>query len=480
MKKLEIIIISAILLLALTLRLYKIDRPLADWHSWRQSDTAAVARNFVKDGFNLFVPKYDDMSTQANGVDNPNRYRFVEFPIYNALIAAIWKIAGSTDVIYARTTTVIITLFSTLFLYSLVKKLSGWQTAALSAFFFAAIPYNVFYSSSILPGPFMVFALLGTYLSFLNWMEKEKNINWMIASVIFANLAILSWPIALFFMLPIVYLAYDKYGTNLVKNPRLWIFAILSLAPFIAWRIWMMRFPEGIPSWGFLINQGNIRFKGAFFRWLVAERMGKLILTTSGFALFILGISKRPQDKEKFFYLSWLAAALVYFVVFASGNVRHDYYQVPFVPIACVFMAIGANALIFPTKELINKYISRALALFLIVTTLAFGYYETKGFYWINKPEIVEAGKAVDRLLPKDATVIAPYNGDAAFLYQTNRRGYPITDRNLNEFIEQGTKYLVSVDVGDPGIKNLAEDCKTLEKTDKYVIVEMFAGCIGK
>ncbi|HSX19488.1 MAG TPA: hypothetical protein VLE91_05175, partial [Candidatus Saccharimonadales bacterium] len=135
MKRLEFLILIVILTLALGLRLYKINRPIADWHSWRQADTAAVARNFVKDGFTFFVPKYDDMSSQANGLDNPNRYRFVEFPIYNALIAAIWKITG-VQTVYARLTTVILTLFSTAFLYFLVRKFSSQTTAAFSAFFF--------------------------------------------------------------------------------------------------------------------------------------------------------------------------------------------------------------------------------------------------------------------------------------------------------------------------------------------------------
>ena len=479
MRRLEIFVLVAIIILAFGLRLYKINRPIADWHSWRQADTAAVARNFTKDGFNLLVPKYDDMSSQANGLDNPQRYRFVEFPIYNSLVAIVWKIIGSTQAVYARLTTVVITLFSTLFLYLLVKKFSNWQTASLAAFFFAIIPYNVFYSSTVLPAPFMVFSLLGLYYFFAKWMENDKKKLFGILSVVFANLAILSWPIALLFMLPPFYLAYEKYQLSLFKKPHLWVFAILSLTPFILWRIWMLKFPQGIPNFQFLLNENNIRFKGAFFRWLIAERMGKLILTTCGFALLILGLVQK-EGREKWFYFSYLASTLLYLSVFASGNVRHDYYQIPAVPILCVFMAIGAKMLLFPTKDFVNKYISRTILAGLVFLTVALGYYEVQGFYWINKPEIVEAGKAADRLLPKEATVVAPYLGDTALLYQTGRRGYPITDRDLRDYIKAGTKFLVSVDVNDAGIQNLAQDCKTIEKTDKYVIVEMFEDCIGK
>lgn len=477
MKKVEVALLLLVLLLALFLRLYKIDRPIADWHSWRQADTASVARNFVKDGFTPFVPKFDDMSTQANGFDNPNRYRFVEFPIYNALIAAVWSITGVQDR-YARLTTVVITLFSTVFLYLIVRRFSGWQTASLAAFFFATIPYNIFYSSAVLPGPLMVLGVLGLYWCVIKWLKGE-NILWLALSIIFANIAILSWPIALFFMLPAAYLIFDKYGVSTFKKPQIWLFAVLSLTPFIAWRLWMTQFPEGIPNFRFLINEGNIRFKGAFFRWLVIERLGGLILTVTGFFLFLLGFIK-SQQKEKLFYYAMLASVALYFTVFASGNVRHDYYQVPIIPALSIFMALGTKLLISPPKEIFNAFVTKPLAVALILFMFVFGYYEVRGFYWINKPEIVEAGRAVDRLLPKDATVIAPYNGDAAFLYQTNRRGYPITDRPLEKFIEQGTKYLVSVDVTDSGIQNLAQHCKVVEQTKSYVIVEMFKECIGK
>ena len=179
MKKVEIFLLLTILLLGLILRLYKIERPIGDWHSWRQADTAAVSRNFIKEGFNPFIPKYDDMSKQANGLDNPQRYRFVEFPILNTIIAGVWSITGINEA-YARMVTVFITLGSILLLYFLVRSFSGKTIAFLSVFFFATIPYNVFYSSAILPGPLMIFGILGLYLSFVKWLKSENWIFWRV------------------------------------------------------------------------------------------------------------------------------------------------------------------------------------------------------------------------------------------------------------------------------------------------------------
>src|SRR3989344_4354827 len=85
----EYILLSTVLVLGFMVRLYKINNPVADWHSWRQADTAAVTRNYVNDGMDLLLPKYDDISSIQSRIFNPQGYRMVEFPIYNAISAVI-------------------------------------------------------------------------------------------------------------------------------------------------------------------------------------------------------------------------------------------------------------------------------------------------------------------------------------------------------------------------------------------------------
>ena len=92
MKKIEILLLILILVGAFAVRLYHFDWPLADWHSWRQSDTSAVSRNFVNKGFDVLRPKFDDLSKGVSLIDNPQGYRFVEFPIYNVAQAGLFKL----------------------------------------------------------------------------------------------------------------------------------------------------------------------------------------------------------------------------------------------------------------------------------------------------------------------------------------------------------------------------------------------------
>ncbi|MFH1280289.1 MAG: dolichyl-phosphate-mannose--protein mannosyltransferase, partial [Candidatus Beckwithbacteria bacterium] len=57
LKNLKVLLPILIFLITFVPRLYRLNNPVADWHSWRQADTAAVARNFVKSDFNLLFPQ---------------------------------------------------------------------------------------------------------------------------------------------------------------------------------------------------------------------------------------------------------------------------------------------------------------------------------------------------------------------------------------------------------------------------------------
>ncbi len=109
--------LSLIIFFGLSVRLYKVDSPIADWHSWRQADTAAVTRNFIKLGFNPLNPKYDDISGVAeNPIANPGQFRFVEFPIYNMAVYPLYLFFGVHD-IYSRLVSVFFYLAGISFLY---------------------------------------------------------------------------------------------------------------------------------------------------------------------------------------------------------------------------------------------------------------------------------------------------------------------------------------------------------------------------
>jgi len=108
-----------------------------------------------------------------------------------------------------------------------------------------------------------------------------------------------------------------------------------------------------------------------------------------------------------------------------------------------------------------------------VLFMLSFSWYTLRGNYQINHWEIIQAGRAVDRLIPGDATVIANYNGDTAFLYHTNRRGFTNVPLPVKDLIDRfGIDYYVSVNY-DVATRDIMDIYTVVEEKPEYVIVRL-------
>lgn len=481
MSKQKNILLLLILLLTFGLRLYRFDYPLADWHSWRQADTAAVSRNFIKRGFDLLRPRFDDLSNVASGLPNPEGYRMVEFPLYNLFHAGLAKAFPALGLVaWGRLFSAFLSTASALFLFLIVCKMIDEKTALWAAFFFAVLPFNVYYGRVILPEPMMVATGLGMIYFFIEWNEKnlktQSKIKYFYYSLalVFGASTFLLKPYGLVLFLPLAYLVWQIWRLDLKRWLFFTLFCVLSVLPFFWWRQWIRQYPEGIPAYDWLFNAGGIRLKGAWFYWLFAERLAKLILGYWGVALMVLGLVVRTDRKEGLFFFSWLAAILSYFIIIAAGNVRHDYYQVMALPIVCIFLAKGA---VFLMKSVpgISRYFARGVLAVVIVFTLGFSWFQVRDYFNINNEAIIRAGQAVDRLLPPEAKVIAPYGGDTAFLFQTNRSGWPV-GIEIEKMIDQGATHYVNVNF-DEEVDWLRQVYCPLEESQDYIIIDLSGRC---
>jgi len=470
----EYILLSLILILGFAVRLYKIGNPIADWHSWRQADTASVSRVYVQQGINLLLPKFHDISNIQTGIFNPQGYRMVEFPFYNALNAILAVNFKSISLeVWARLITICTALTTSFFLYLIGKRLMGRWMGIFSAFFYLFIPYNIYFTRVILPDPMGVMFGVISLWAFLEFTESNKKILIYISGIFF-GCAMLIKPYLGFYLFPIIYLAIKKYGLKIFfKDKKIIfgtiIFLILSFVPFFLWRAWEAKFPEGIPFYIWAFNGNLIRFKPSWWYWIFGERLGHLILGSLGLIPFIFGILNTKV--KNLFIQVFLAGALFYVIVVADANVMHDYYQILIIP--ALALSLAAGTIYLWKNQVFNLILTRTILVISIGVMLITGWNQIVGDYNINHPEIVEAGTEVDKITPKNALVVAPYNGDTAFLYQTNRWGWPALDGSIDDIIKEGASYYVSVDLGSSDTKMIESRFITIEKTDKYIIINL-------
>ena len=473
MRTTEFFLLTLVFLGAFVVRLYCLDTPVADWHSWRQTDTAAVARNFIKFGFDPLRPRGDDLSNIASGFDNPEGYRMVEFPLYQTLALGLYQALKAVPGITLEIALRLVTIFASLgvmgFLYILVKRFSGKVAAWGAILIFGFLPYSVFYSRAILPEMLAVFWALGAI-----WIyEKYMGYGGRVLSGVLAGLAILTKPTTGFLLLPLAYFWLKDFKLTKHSFVCFFLFCFFSFGGFIFWRRWILQFPEGIPANVWLLNGGNIRFTGAYFYWLLGERLARIIFgywLLIPFSLGLMALSFK-QIRQSIVYFLLLSGTVLYTTIFARGNVQHDYYQILWLPALAIYSGLGANYLLSKTNEL-NYFLTRLFIIFLLVAGILLSWHEVRGYYWINNPAIIEAGRVVDELTPKDAKVIAPYGGDTAFLYQTNRQGWPI-GFEIEKKMSQGASYYVNTNVNDVETKEVLKKWTPVVVNDRFVIIKL-------
>src|SRR4030042_5961877 len=137
-----------LLLTAFTVRLYRINSPLADGHSWRQADTASVSWRFHQEGIDLLHPRYHDLSHIPSGRDNPEGYRMVEFPFYNLLHVLAYRGLSGFSVGFdmtGRLVSIVLSLIGAYFLFRLIQREISEKIAFLTGFFYLFLPFNIYY-----------------------------------------------------------------------------------------------------------------------------------------------------------------------------------------------------------------------------------------------------------------------------------------------------------------------------------------------
>lgn len=447
-KKIDIFILSFIILVAVIFRLYQIDTPLADLHSWRQTDTAAVARNFVKEGFDLLHPRYDDLSNIQTGVENPQGYRFVEFPVYSAIFGFLYKYAPLFSLeIYGRLTTILLSLAIIAVIYYIALKESSRKAAFIAASVYATMPFFVFFSRAILPETaavsFMMLSILFLYRN-IHTKIKWKSVLLLALSILCFSLSVLIKPTTIFYGVVILYLLYRKYGYMLLTKIGFYAYFILALTPLVLWRYYITLYPEGIPASDWLItsvntSEGlqNIFLKPSFFRWIFFERINNLIFGGFAALLFILGVVKR--QKTWLFY-SFLASAFLYLFTFQGGNVQHEYYQIIILPVLALFAGLGSETLLENKKVFIHPIASGFVIFVLFVTSFYFSYMKVKDYYSYPQ-DLQQIANIIQTLTSKDDKIVTDTLGDTTLLYLSDRKGAPAVYKDLQELKKIGYKY---------------------------------------
>ena len=331
--------IVLIILLAIACRFWHVTAPYTSQHWIKQLQIAPIAKNFYLHSYNILWPETD------YSADTPG-YIEIEFQLVTFLTALLYNVFGMHEWV-GRLVTISFSIGSMILLWRLMREELGERPALLGLLFFAFAPSNLYFSRCLMSEPLMLFFSIASLWTFRRWLRRGTNPLFALAVLLTALCFLVKLPTVLL-AFPLLFLAHRQFGWALFRRPSLYLFALLCLAPAVAYYLFA-RYAIGEHYFTVGVGFGGGMWFSAkqFFHpgnWsLMLQRLNRDHLTAVGLALLPLGFFARPAEGEPRWSLfhAWLIGVAAYFVVVSGGNIRQNYYQLPLIPAAAGLIGLG-------------------------------------------------------------------------------------------------------------------------------------------
>jgi 4-amino-4-deoxy-L-arabinose transferase-like glycosyltransferase len=406
----------ALSILAIGVRLILINQPYIDNWSWRQSDVAAIARNFYTNGFQFTHPQIDWAGDQPG-------YVGTEFPILPFAAAICYKFLGVHEWI-GRIQAVILFVASLPFFFLLMREILGEIAAVWAIVFYGFAPLNVFTSREFMPDvPSLSLGIIGLYF-FLRWTDNEEAKYFVAAALAILLSILIKLPNALLGA-PLACLAWQKWRWRFLRQPALWIFAAATLLPSAIWYFHAHEIACKFYPHHFF-GAGGIRIENLSWYGKIGKQIAISTLTPPMSALAVVGILVAASTMRARIFRWWLAVMILFIIVVGYGS-RHQWYQLPLVPIAAAFAGAGCA---FVASKISERYAKVTLSISIAVVFAVFAFAWVRPLYRSRSSSALrDLGLELNRVTPADALIVAADNGDPTVFYYARRKGWHLLEK---------------------------------------------------
>jgi 4-amino-4-deoxy-L-arabinose transferase-like glycosyltransferase len=426
-----------------------INQPYVDHWSWRQSDVAAIARNFLQNGFRFDYPQIDWAG------DSPG-YVGTEFPILPFIAALCYKFAGVHEWI-GRVQAVIFFAVSLPFFFLLVRETFGSTAAVWATLFYSFAPLNIFAGRSFMPDvPSLSLAIIGSYF-FLLWAEDDKSAQFFIAALA-VSLSLLIKITSIIILAPLAYIVVGRLcqprtlsGFTYKRTTILGVilFTAIALLPSALWYWHAHQIAEKFYPHHFF-GAGGIRIESFSWYWHIAQQALVSSLTPALSVMALVGLfvpQSRDRRYSRFFHF-WLIAMVLFIIVVGYGN-RHLWYQLPLVPIGAAF---AGAACAFVGSKISSRAIAVTLSILLVSSFATLAFWCVQPFYGASAAQLRDVGLELKRVTSPEALIVAADMGDPTIFYYAERHGW--------HFLEKNAIYNGNPDDSEQAIDNLERLCR--------------------
>ncbi len=466
----------AILLLGLAFRLYRIDAPYVDAHSWRQVTNADIARHWVEQPIQFGKP--------VVSWGGPDGRVGLEFPLLHLVTALVWRLTGVDDAA-GRLVAVAFSLPGIFWLAHLGRRLFGRPAGLAAAFVLAVSPSVVYFGRTLLSDTPMLSFSIGAVLGFVAYAQTGRWTHALGGAVCLALAGLVKIP-AILVLGPVLWAGLLRDRWRILNDP--W-FVAAPLAALGIVAVWYLHADVLYQATG--LTQAIFRPSGTYpgeigalagpfvsvshwtrpeqLSWEVFRDLGVRFWTlhlTPVFAVAAVAGMALARGLQRTVVDVWMAAALSLLLVSLNGQIFHEFHQLPLLPPLALYAGVGLAPL-FDAARFATlgrwRYAAGTAAATLAVAAALWGFVEsnvTRDLYRVdlmNTP-LIDAGAAIDSLTPKDALLVTmEYERNGAnspmLLYYAHRRGWSFDATSLSidviEFLhrQRGACYFATSEI---------------------------------
>ena len=432
-----------LLLIGAALRLVNLHAPVLGVHSWRQADTAAIARNAFEAGLPLWLPQVDWGGASSGFAET-------DPPLYSQAVAWLYGWFGVQEWL-ARGLSLVLSLLALWLLVRLGQRLLGADAGWWGGLLFAVLPLSVFYGRSIQPESLLLACSALALERGLAWRHSGHYRDLALSSLGLTGAVLIKVLPALWLGLPLLWLAWLRHGPGLLRRLELWLVAavVVGVTGAWYWHAHQLFLQTGL-SFGFW-GAGANRY--SWSELIGPSYWGNLLLRTSvrglavlGLPLLVIGLLNKQLKAEARMLPIGLVSVLVAGALAPESSGVHEYYQLPLLLFACPLMGLGWVQLWQQAGRRSRRWLTSAMALLLGCSLVVLNLE-----YWAKEvPEgnpTWELAQRIRNETPQQARIISVSGGDPTLLYLAHRKGWlkgpgAITESWLNERQAEGATHI--------------------------------------
>ena len=405
------------ILVLFLIRLENIDLPPLDEHSWRQTITLGVARNYLEWDADFFHPR-------TIICDSRGGIQAQEFPLFNYCIFLLWKVFGAHDWCY-RLFSLVVASFGLYAFSNVARRLTDEKTSMFSTVIFG-VSVAFMYARKGMPDVFAVSLVLMGVDRGWRYLEQKKTQQLILFFLFTAAGLLCKMPAACTFALlsaPVLTARNDAKARMRVALAGASAIAIMA-AWYFVWVPWAEKkyefplfYPQGIKEgWQQLVAMRDDTLS-RFYPIALTSRIA--------FLFFVTGLGMMFWKKNRPLLLTFgVSTALLFVLMLKAGATfsGHVYYIIPYVPMMSLLAGYGL-------RQVIQSDAVQMLVLVAIAAEAVY-FHKTDFFIPWQEKKFLKLEGIVDSVVPKDSRVLV--NGKSSsptMMYFAHRLGWTVDDR---------------------------------------------------